>query len=56
MRTTFRIAAAAAIFPLIALAGQAKATVLVLSGPLYSANLTWNNDGTVSLNTAPTVD
>jgi hypothetical protein len=28
----------------------------VLPGLLYSANLTWNNNGTLSLNTAPLVD
>jgi hypothetical protein len=54
MRKTFQIAAAA-IFPIIALAGQAKATTLVLSSP-YSADFIWNNDGTVSLITAPLVD
>ena len=56
MRKSLQIAAAAVVFPLLALASQAKAAVLVLPGPIYSANLTWNNNGTVSLNTAPTVD
>jgi hypothetical protein len=54
MRKTFQIAAAA-LFPIIALAGQAKATTLVLSSP-FSADFIWNNDGTVSLESAPLVD
>jgi hypothetical protein len=54
MRKTFQIAATA-IFPFIALAGQAKATTLVLSSP-YSADFIWNNNGTVSLLSAPLVD
>ena len=48
MRKTFQIAAAA-IIPIIALAGQAKANTLTLTaGQNYSADLVWNNDGTVS--------
>jgi PEP-CTERM motif len=55
MRHSFQITAVAAIFPVIALAGQAKATTLVLSSP-FSADFIWNNDGTVSLLSAPLVD
>ena len=45
----------AAMFPVMGLAGQAKATTLVLSSP-FSADFIWNNDGTVSLLSAPLVD
>ena len=55
MRHSFQIAAVAAIFPIMALAGQAKATTLVLLSP-FSADFIWNNDGTVSLLSAPLVD
>jgi hypothetical protein len=54
MCRTFQIAAAAAAFPVIALAGQAKATTLTLPAP-YSAYFIWNNNGTVSLLSAPTL-
>ena len=55
MRHSVQIAAVAAIFPIMALAGQAKATTLVLSSP-FSADFVWNNNGTVSLLSAPLVD
>jgi hypothetical protein len=51
MRKTFQIAAVA-LFPIIALAGQARAiiplTLTLTAGQNYSADLIWNNDGTVS--------
>lgn len=50
-----QIAAVAAIFPIIALAGQAKATTLVVPAP-FNVDLIWNNDGTVSQLSAPLVD
>ena len=56
MRHSVQIAALAAIFPIMALGGQAKATTLVLAGPTFSADFIWNNDGTVSLLSAPLVD
>jgi len=56
MRHSVQIAAIAAIFPIMALAGQAKATTLVLAGPTFSADFIWNNNGTVSLLSAPLVD
>lgn len=56
MLRTFRIEAAATLCGVLALACPAKATTLVLTGPSYDANLIWNNDGTVSLVSAPTVD
>ena len=52
MRKSFLIAAA---IPVIALAGQAMATTLTLTSP-YDATLVWNNNGTVSLASAPLVD
>ena len=55
MRRTFQIAAAAAAFPVLALASQVEATVLVLPAP-YSAFFIWNNDGTVSPLSNPTAD
>ena len=55
MRHSVQIAAVASIFPIMALAGQAKATTLVLSSP-FSADFIWNNNGTVSLSSAPLVD
>ena len=55
MRRTFQIAAAAAAFPVLALASQAEATVLVLAAP-YSAFFIWNNNGTVSPLSDPTAD
>jgi hypothetical protein len=41
---------------MVAATGAANATTLVLSGPAYSVNLIWNNDGTVSLGSDPLVD
>jgi hypothetical protein len=56
MRHSFKIAAVAAIFPVLAVAGQANALTLVLPGPSFSGDFIWNNDGTVSLTSAPLID
>jgi hypothetical protein len=55
MRHSLRIAAVAATLPVMALAGQAMATTLVLPAP-YNALFIWNDNGTVSLTTAPLVE
>lgn len=56
MNKIFKIQIAASLLAVMAIGAQANAATLVLSGPSYSANLIWNNDGTVSLSSAPTVD
>ena len=56
MNKVFKIQIAASLLAVMALGAQANAATLVLSGPGYSANLIWNNDGTVSLSSAPGVD
>ena len=55
MRHSLRIAAVAATFPVMALAGQAMATTLTVAAP-YNAFLIWNDNGTVSLASAPLVE
>ena len=56
MNKVFKLQIAASLLAVMALGAQANAATLVLSGPSYSANLIWNNDGTVSLSSAPGVD
>jgi hypothetical protein len=52
MRRAFQIAVAA-IFPIIAIAGQAKAQTCVLPSS-FSGTFIWNNNGTVSPEASPT--
>jgi hypothetical protein len=54
MLKTLKTGVASALIGVVALAGAANATTLVLA-PNYSANLIWNNDGTVSLVSSPFV-
>ena len=56
MFRTLKIEAAVTLCGVLAFACPVKAATLVLSGPSFAANLIWNNDGTVSLVSAPTVD
>jgi hypothetical protein len=56
MRKVVQLSFATALCGMVACAGAANAATLVLSGPNYSANLIWNNDGTVSLGSSPSTE